>query len=1422
MKKMTGKRMIPLIAALLALSMLVTVFARPDPLNSDRWPDPHNYREATTLPGWDEQYYISPENWKQSDYTITYFSDNPLKPGIHADDKGYCYFPPSRSGFMYSIPVPSGSKHTEGGDNGYLADIMFPVYEKNVSANRLNSIGVHRSAVSGVDLYYPTKIGYAFTYDGVNREVPLYLIGYAEDYKASGSDTAQYLRISSDFADVMQNIEEVMLKIESQKPGKVQAGDYHPIYDYMLYGVRSFLAAKFTAGEPEDGKWTKEFIEQTMAAAIKKGAVIYTPDQLRSILVVARQYLTLAEENRIAEPQMNSFSLGEYPGYIDQTAGMVTVYLPEGNSVDLASVQPEITTNAETRWKLKSGSLAEKNAVYNVAAYDRTSTITYDGKKDEYYEFWGNVQKDYTVNIVTGSPETKVTGLTVELDGDTYEATVDQANKKIALTLPERLKTDDVTGAVTVTHTGTSAELQDASGAALPGETTALNQLKKVHIADTVYNQTADYTVEITWVKSSECKILSFKLGPYEGTIDEQNHSVTIKIPYGKDISSLTPTVTVSDHATYVRTGDAAGWTFGTPVTYQVTAEDGTSQLYTVTAVQADVTESCEMTSFKIGNSEGVIDQAAGTVTVTVPADTNLSIVTPVIGIPEGAKVSPASGEMVDLTNPVTYTVTGISGDTKTYTVTATKASAVIDTELQARCQSMVDKIVTRYRTTADNNWEFMNIGFSDHQKRNPGDALPQTLDLETEVKKLARNKMTDYDRGIMALTALGVDCTKLDEYNDGKKIIHSSGEDISDLVAQLYNYPEDDTINGPIFWLIAMDMGNYTIPKDAKYTREKMLDTVVNHVYGSDGFDLDMVGMLMQSLYPYRNEPAVQAKLQEGLQIILGEKKISGIRGMEDDYLFYSTGTYNSEVTAQVICALCSMGIDPATDPRFSDGNGNSVMKKWMDTYASESDGYFYHITGGKKDQMATYQACYAMQWYLGFLENGGAGHPYSLYADGFDFNKSFSKEANITSFKLEGKTGVIDEDAATITVTLPEDISLSGLMPEIELSEGAKLLSPDLPYSFIKDEPVAFQVQAEDGETTKIYHVTVTQSAGVTSSGTTLKADTIGIQDVNQRGLEIQKITTSTGADGVTEILLLLGPEADLTQLRLYAETSERATSDVSLNYKKVLDLSDWVTITLTAEDGTTRAYRIKATKNTYASIAAFSISIGEERYNGTIDHDKGQILIQGVPSNADVTALVPNITLSEGTTRCIPLSGTAQDFTNPVDYTVTGDGLIARTYQVTVLKNGAAVNPSTPGEVLTAPSITTFSIDGCQGVIDDTAGTIQVTMPMGTDTTSLIPSVSVSSGATVTPVSGAAVNLSAPVVYTVSNSRGSRTYTVTVVLEKSISNQLWEQMEQNNTIKDEQVSHDHSILSGGGKSDGGSYNYDQTSKDHSWLSR
>ena len=37
--------------------------------------------------------------------------------------------------------------------------------------------------------------------------------------------------------------------------------------------------------------------------------------------------------------------------------------------------------------------------------------------------------------------------------------------------------------------------------------------------------------------------ILSFRLGTYEGVIDETNHSITVKVPYRKDIRNLEETI---------------------------------------------------------------------------------------------------------------------------------------------------------------------------------------------------------------------------------------------------------------------------------------------------------------------------------------------------------------------------------------------------------------------------------------------------------------------------------------------------------------------------------------------------------------------------------------------------------------------------------------------------------------------------------------------------------------------------------------------------------------------------------------------------------------------------------------------------------------------------------------------------------------
>ena len=69
-------------------------------------------------------------------------------------------------------------------------------------------------------------------------------------------------------------------------------------------------------------------------------------------------------------------------------------------------------------------------------------------------------------------------------------------------------------------------------------------------------------------------------------------------------------------------------------------------------------------------------------------------------------------------------------------------------------------------------------------------------------------------------------------------------------------------------------------------------------------------------------------------------------------------------------------------------------------------------------------------------------------------------------------------------------------------------------------------------------------------------------------------------------------------------------------------------------------------------------------------------------------------------------------------------------------------------------------------------------------------MAPSVTVSSGCTVSPVSGEVVDLTTPVTYTVTGNGSSSSYTVIVVLEESISQQLWDKVEDDSTVADHQV--------------------------------
>ncbi|MBS6195685.1 MAG: DUF5018 domain-containing protein [Clostridiales bacterium] len=85
---------------------------------------------------------------------------------------------------------------------------------------------------------------------------------------------------------------------------------------------------------------------------------------------------------------------------------------------------------------------------------------------------------------------------------------------------------------------------------------------------------------------STNAEITSFKIGEWEGKIGSDK-KIEVTVPYGTDVKSLTPKIEISEKATCSPAPEKAA-DFTNPVTYTVTAEDGTTAAYIVTVIIAD------------------------------------------------------------------------------------------------------------------------------------------------------------------------------------------------------------------------------------------------------------------------------------------------------------------------------------------------------------------------------------------------------------------------------------------------------------------------------------------------------------------------------------------------------------------------------------------------------------------------------------------------------------------------------------------------------------------------------------------------------------------------------------------------------------------------------------------------------------------
>lgn len=302
---------------------------------------------------------------------------------------------------------------------------------------------------------------------------------------------------------------------------------------------------------------------------------------------------------------------------------------------------------------------------------------------------------------------------------------------------------------------------------------------------------------------------------------------------------------------------------------------------------------------------------------------------------------------------------------------------------------------------------------------------------------KLHDKKYTEYSRVIVALRAIGKNPTDVAGYN---------------LLLPLGDYENTiwQGVNGAVWALIALDSGDYEIPfnPDAvtQATRERYLRHILECQKADGGWalsgdhsDVDVTAMTLQALSRYRDNDDVQAAIDRALVCL---------SAMQDENGGFSIlGTPTAESCAQVLTALCALGISPQ-DARFVK-NGFDVVD-YMLTYRATNGG-FRHVADGEVNQMATEQCFYALVALQRYLD----GKP-ALY----QMTDPLSLSPSSPAVGLVGKHSDVNPPAATAARKTFADIAGNEYQTAIEALAARNIINGKTDSIF---EPNSTMTRAE-----------------------------------------------------------------------------------------------------------------------------------------------------------------------------------------------------------------------------------------------------------------------------------------------------------------------------------------------------------------------
>ena len=964
----------------------------------------------------------------------------------------------------------------------------------------------------------------------------------------------------------------------------------------------------------------------------------------------------------------------------------------------------------------------------------------------------------------------------------------------------------------------------DDTQVTIADENAAETTFKMPQTGEKPVNVVAEFAVDPSYL-SEDCALTDVTLLDNNGSSiayygDQDLTNFTIEVPADTDNAKLAGMIlklTVSENAQVFQDGSDTPWdangqacnmTLGTATKFVVRSQkdlaegyEGPKQEYTITINRAKSTK-CAIESAKLGNVEGTVDQTKQTVTFTVPADTDESAVADMpltFNCSQDASIKLKDAEE----NWTNGTACGMALNVeKTFVVTAEDGT------------TMAKYTVVIHRTPSDKKaLTGATLGDIPAEIDEDSHAVTFTVPADTTDSKLgemilkftcsprATVKLKDADNnwpdsgeacrlklGVPATFVVTAEDTSTLEYTVTVNREKSTEKAITEAVltktdgtsvkADISEQNKTITFTLPVGTTDA-DVAAMTLKFTcSQYASIKLEGAETN--WPADG---QLCGMKLNEAKTFVVTAENGGTQKYPVLIVRGK---SAAKEITSAILLAKAGDTTSPATVKIDNAKKTIDF---TLPAGSDTSklGEMILKLTVSDYATVKK------SGDTDNWPAAGKAC-------GMELNKAA--TFTVTAENGDkqdytvtITRAKSSENEITAAVLLNQTGDTTPFAkaqisgTNIIFTLPSDTNKTDLnsiglkylkltYPESATAKmvdatgkdaygdadgTAKWRNGDVKCNMSLNTPVKFIITAEDN-TPKTYTVEIkytAPNAPTLSDGSAARSSKTAATvkfTTNEAGTYYYKVVTHGAA----------APTADEIVKSTTKGTASAGETTFTLS-NLTTDARDVYIVVVSAAGGESAPLKVEIpaydSGSDTPSTGAYKISVSTPK-GGTITTNRtkadagDEIIVTVTPDNGYQMvsgSLTYTLATKGGETKTI----TNNRFTMPA-----GDVSITCKWETATT---------------TAKGITSFSINGVAGAVNNTTNTITITMPRGTDVTKLTPTISTNGVKSLTPGSGETVNFTTSVTYTATMEDGStKTYTVTVYVEKgTLSDQFWDKL-------------------------------------------